>query len=42
MNYFEENVDQLRNIINELYSYVGKVGEYSNLATEIEIACKAV
>lgn len=40
MSYVEKNIEQIRNIINELYSYVGKVGAYSDLATQIEISCK--
>jgi len=40
MSYVEENIEQLRSIINELYSYVDKVGAYSDLATQIEITCK--
>ncbi|MCI5713192.1 MAG: hypothetical protein MR324_08695 [Lachnospiraceae bacterium] len=32
-------MEHIRKIINELYSLVGKVGAYSELATQIEIAC---
>ena len=39
MNFFKNNIDQLRNIVNELYSYVGMVGAYSDLASEIESSC---
>lgn len=39
MNYAEENIEQIRNIINELHSYIGKVGAYSDLAAQIDITC---
>lgn len=42
MNLFEKNIEDLRNIVNELYAYVSLVGAYSNLATEIEMSCSSL
>nr|DAE77879.1 MAG TPA: hypothetical protein [Caudoviricetes sp.] len=39
MDYIEGNIEQIRKIINELYSCVADVGAYSELATQIENAC---
>lgn len=40
MNYLEENIKQVRKIIDDLYSCIVKVGVYSELAEEIESACR--
>lgn len=39
MSLFEENIKQLREIVDDLYSYIGKVGAYSDMATAINKAC---
>lgn len=39
MNYYQNNIEKVRSIIDELYSCVNEVGAYSVLAVEIEKAC---
>lgn len=39
MNYFEDNVEHIRGIINELYSCIDDIGAHTDLAEVVTSIC---